>query len=302
MIRVSDTFEQLATEKRLRFKLFFPLRPVLLQTDPDLLHTLLANLVGNAIKYCDRGGILLSVRRRGNEALIQVWDTGIGIVPEHLSTIFEEYFQVENSVRDRSQGIGLGLAIVRRIARLLNSEVVCRSQSGRGSVFELRVPLAVSEIVLPYSADEPVTTGSGAVSRLAGRRVAIIDDDFMVAKAIELSLKPLGIQVLTYFSAEEALADPLCAAADFHVCDLRLPGINGIECVEALQERAKRTLFGVLLTGDTAPGRIEMMHTSGWPVLYKPVDLGLLLEVLAEQEMRVARRGANRLVANGSGD
>ncbi len=140
--KIDAEFSALAAAKGLRFKLSFPLRDMVLMTDGRLLMSLLGNLIGNAIKYTPRGGILVAIRRRGHQALIQVWDTGIGIDAKHLDSIYEEYFQIGNPERDIEKGLGLGLSIVRRIARLLETEVVCRSRPGMGSVFEFRLPLA----------------------------------------------------------------------------------------------------------------------------------------------------------------
>jgi signal transduction histidine kinase len=103
---------------------------------------LLGNLIDNAIKYTDRGGILVGMRRRGAHMLVQVWDSGAGIAPEHTQAVFDEYFQVANPERDHAKGLGLGLAIVKRLAQLLDTSVICRSRQHRGSVFEFRVPLA----------------------------------------------------------------------------------------------------------------------------------------------------------------
>ncbi|MDO8958099.1 MAG: ATP-binding protein [Rhodocyclaceae bacterium] len=140
--RIDADFSPLAMAKSLRFKLHFPFGGMALCTDGKLLQSLLRNLIGNAIKYTEQGGVLVAVRRRGNRAVVQVWDTGIGIAPEHMATIFEEYFQVANPERDKAKGLGLGLAIVKRLARLLDTEIVCRSRLGRGSVFEFELPLA----------------------------------------------------------------------------------------------------------------------------------------------------------------
>jgi signal transduction histidine kinase len=139
---IDAEFSALAAAKSLRFKLQFPFAGMALSTDKKLLQSLLRNLISNAIKYTEHGGILVAIRRRGAAALIQVWDTGIGIAPEHLATIFDEYFQVANPERDKAKGLGLGLAIARRLATLLNTKIVCHSRPGRGSVFEFRVPLA----------------------------------------------------------------------------------------------------------------------------------------------------------------
>ena len=139
---IDSEFSALASAKSLRFKLHFPFNGMTLDTDGKLLQRLLRNLVGNAIKYTTQGGVMVAIRRRGDEALIQVIDTGIGIAPQHVKTIFEEYFQVGNPERDKSKGLGLGLAITKRLASLLNTKIVCRSDLGKGSVFEFRLPLA----------------------------------------------------------------------------------------------------------------------------------------------------------------
>ena len=132
----------MALAKSLRFKLYFPLREMAIRTDVQLLHSLLGNLIVNAIKHTERGGVLVGIRDRGNHILLQVYDTGSGIAAEYLDKIFDEYFQIGNPERDSQKGLGLGLSIARRIATLLETEVVCRSQLGKGSVFEFRLPLA----------------------------------------------------------------------------------------------------------------------------------------------------------------
>jgi signal transduction histidine kinase len=142
---IDAEFSTLAAAKSLRFKLQFPLADLALSTDNKFLQSLLRNLIGNAIKYTEHGGILVAIRRRGAEGLIQVWDTGIGVAPEHQAIIFDEYFQVANPERDKAKGLGLGLAIASRLAKLLNTKIVCHSRPGKGSVFEFRLPLAQNE-------------------------------------------------------------------------------------------------------------------------------------------------------------
>ena len=138
---IEHEFAELFLARQLRFKLHFPARELVLRTDPELLREIMRNLIGNALKFTTTGGVLIGLRRRGGQALIQVWDTGIGIAPEHLERIFDEYYQVENRERSSDKGIGLGLTIVARKTALIGAQVTCRSLSGRGSVFELRVPL-----------------------------------------------------------------------------------------------------------------------------------------------------------------
>ena len=134
--KIETGFSALVTAKSLRFKLGLPFGNMVVITDSQLVMRLLGNLIDNAIKYTEQGGILVAIRRRGNHALVQVWDTGIGISEEHVGIIFDEYVQIGNSERDRTKGLGLGLAIAKRIAKLLGTVLVCRSQPGKGSVFE----------------------------------------------------------------------------------------------------------------------------------------------------------------------
>ena len=139
--RIDTEFSPLAGVKGLRFKFFFPQKGLVLFTDRKMLMNLLRNLVDNAFKYVETGGVLVALRSRGDRALIQVWDTGIGIAPEHIEAIFGEYFQIGNPQRDRAKGLGLGLSIVKRLAHILGCQVSCRSRLGKGSVFEFQVPL-----------------------------------------------------------------------------------------------------------------------------------------------------------------
>ncbi len=140
--RIDAEFSPLAGVKGLRFKFFFPQKGLVLLTDQKMLLNLLRNLIDNAFKYVETGGVLVALRSRGDRALIQVWDTGIGIAPEHIEAIFDEYFQVGNPQRDPAKGLGLGLSIVKRLAKTLGCQVSCRSRPSKGSVFEFGVPLA----------------------------------------------------------------------------------------------------------------------------------------------------------------
>jgi signal transduction histidine kinase len=141
---IEADFSTVANAKALRFKLQVPIGNLALVSDGQLLQSLLGNLIGNSIKFTERGGVLVGLRRCGNQAILQVRDTGMGIAPEHLDSIFEEYFQVDNPERDRAKGLGLGLSIAKRQAQLLGTEIICRSRLGKGSVFEFRLPLVGS--------------------------------------------------------------------------------------------------------------------------------------------------------------
>jgi len=243
---------------------------------------MLGNLIGNAIKYTESGGILVAIRRRGDNALIQIWDTGIGIAPEHLGSIFDEYVQVGNPERDRAKGLGLGLAIVKRLAKLLKTEVVCHSRFGKGSVFEFCLPLAYPKE--REISDQIATTGRSSLAKPAGRRIALVENDLMVGMAAKLALESCNMSVTQYSTAEEALADAGLEDADFYISDLRLPGLSGIEFLNTVQRRSMKSIKAVVMTGDPAVNRIELVESTPWQVLFKPVDLKKLLTAIETQD------------------
>lgn len=146
---IDNEFSPLFVARGLRFKLAYPARDLFMLTDPGLLQNMLRNLIDNALKFCERGGVLVAVRRRGDTALVQVWDTGVGIPPGQLNHIFDEFYQVGNECRSAEKGVGLGLSIVSREARLIGAEITCRSRLGKGTVFSIRVPLAAATATSP---------------------------------------------------------------------------------------------------------------------------------------------------------
>lgn len=282
---IEAEFATMFNARKLRFKLFFPLSEVVLLTDIDLLKTILRNLLDNALKFCERGGVLVGVRRRGGQALIQIWDSGKGIAPEHLRNIFEEFYQVGNQERDPSKGVGLGLSIVMRQARLIGAEIRCRSRVGMGSVFEIVLPIAVSG-----TGRKPETAASAGeedldLARLIGRRIVVIEDNLQVADAMSQSLCALGMQVSVFANADAALADPTITRADLYVSDFRLPGsMNGVQLLEAIEKRSPTPIRAVLLTGETASEQIENVASRRWKVLIKPVCLSELLATFIETQ------------------
>jgi len=279
---VDEEFSPLALSKGLRFKLFSPLRGLLLLTDPGIAFSVLRNLIDNAFKYTDAGGVLVGARQRGGRAIIQVWDTGIGIEYSLGQQIFDECFQVNNGVRDRSKGLGLGLSIARRMAQLLGGELSFRSRLGRGTVFEVSLPLASDSAAIAPGAedDRPCAPESGSVALLRGRRVVVVEDDAMVAKAIEIALQNVGIDVAVFADAEQALAWPGILGAAFYLSDFTLPGANGLNLLDALEQRSASPISAALMTGETSPQLLGLMRASCWPVLVKPVGLSSLLELM----------------------
>jgi PAS domain S-box-containing protein len=278
--RIAAELHPSATVRGLELKTCCPARDLSLLTDEKLLRSLLRTLVGNAIKFTERGRILVAVRRRGNQALVQVRDSGIGIAPEHAESIFEDYFQVDNPARDRGKGLGLGLPIASRIARLIGSELSCRSRPGHGSVFEFRLPLASERPGGPAPTSAPKRTAL-PLRDIGVRHIALIDDEPMLARALQLALASDGIQVRTFGSAEAALADPDIMAADFYISDYRLPGMNGVQLLDTLQRRATHAIKAILLTGDLLVDQGARPLLLKWKVLDKPIDQFELVAAIA---------------------
>jgi signal transduction histidine kinase len=283
--RIDDTFGQVAKQKGLRFKLWFPMAGLTFETDPNLLFTLIRNLIDNAIKYTPAGGILISARRRGDHALLQVWDTGIGIATESQAVIFDEYTQVGNPERDKAKGLGLGLSIVKRIATLLGTTVQVRSALGRGAVFELIIPL-YRPPVADASFERVEARGRAARAfNFKNRKVVVVEDDALVSVALTVSLEAQGMTVVHYDNGADALAGDAIVDADFLISDYWLPGeLNGVQLVPKLLARAEKSPRTVLITGDATAELPESLRDAGYALLYKPIRLAQLLSVLAGHE------------------
>jgi signal transduction histidine kinase len=256
--------------------------------DELLLHRLLANLVANAVRYTDRGTVLICGRARGEDILIEVRDSGIGIPVEQQKNIFEEFYQIGNVARDRSLGIGLGLAIVARLARLLQTQVTVRSARGRGSVFSLRVPRG----------NEPAAVEQAEPSRERPVRedklpVLVVDDDPLVLSGNRALLEELGCQVTTVGDVEGARAALAALTAErvLVLCDLWLPG--GRSGIELLQELSLTgmPISGILISGDTRPETMQAAKTAGYPLLHKPVSPAKLRAVVSQFAAKLRPEG-----------
>ena len=235
------------------------------ESDPVLLERILRNMLANAIRFTKSGGIVVGCRR-GARLRIEVADTGPGIAPQERERIFEEFHQLGNPERDRGEGLGLGLAIVRRLAALLACEVSLRSQQGKGSVFAIAVPRAAA--AAPGAIAAPAGTGAGA------GLVLVIDDEAMVREGTGAMLKSWGFDTLAAGSAAEMLEkiDHCYTVPCLIICDFRLRGgRSGIDALRELQEQYETEIPGILVTGDTAPERIRESRDSGFALLHKPV-------------------------------
>ncbi|GKS98309.1 hybrid sensor histidine kinase/response regulator [Acidovorax sp. SUPP3434] len=236
-------------------------------TDMALLEMILRNLISNAVRYTERGGVLIGCRRRGSRLLIEVFDTGIGIAPEQQREIFQEFHQLGNPERDRRKGLGLGLAIADGLSRSLDHPLTLHSKPGRGSVFRISIPLAPSDAGV--SAPDWPQPKHGAV--LAGRRILVIDDDEAVRMAMHTLLQSYGCidRMAESLQGAMALGDWV---PDAIVCDYRLGDRQtGPEVIRQLRIHYARPVPALLVTGDTAPDRLREAVSSDIALLHKPV-------------------------------
>lgn len=258
------------------------------RSDPVLIERILLNLLSNAVRYTERGSILIGCRRHGPNVRIEVWDSGAGIAPEYREAVFQEFFQLSNPERDRRKGLGLGLAIAARLARLLDSRIELRSRPGEGSVFSIELTrgtpqaeVAAAGVIIPTAV-------------LQGARVLVVDDDALVLDAMASLLTQWGCRVTTAVNGTEALEriSGGAVAPDVLLCDYRLPGNeNGVDVIARLRVAAGRQIPATLITGDTAPERLREARAAGYPLLHKPLQpakLRALLEQLLTTRVSVS--------------
>lgn len=277
---VRDTYAPLARDRGLALDVdeADPQKPLHALTDSALLRRILQNLVANAIKFTQRGSVQLRVEpdERAGMLVISVQDTGPGIPAAAQERVFEEFFQLGNLERNRSQGLGLGLAIVRRLATLIDADVRLHSPPGGGCTFEVRVPQMQAPAAAPQAAEAErpqhawIAPVAGAP---AGRRVLVVDDEPQVRNALETLLSTMGWEVAAVVSEEEALRLwQQGFAPDALIVDFRLQGgASGLDVLMALR-RLGCNAPAWMVTGDTEPTRILAARAAGVPVIYKPVD------------------------------
>ena len=239
-------------------------------SDPQLLERVLANLIHNAIRYTRSGGIVVLARTRRNHISLEVWDTGIGIAEEELPKIFDEFYQVNNPGRDRTRGLGMGLAIVKRLVALMGHQLEVKSILGRGTVFRiLLTPTQLADMDnLVLAADTvPLVVD-------VNRTVLVIDDEESIRIGMRDLLQTWGFEVLLAATIAQACAEVRrhTGVIDLVLSDLRLADQeDGIDAVERVRETYGAPLPAILVTGDTSAEEVKRAHASGHQVLFKPV-------------------------------
>ena len=268
-------FEPGAFEKGLAFRLRGDAHFAL--ADPILVERILRNLVANAIRYTDDGGVLVGCRRRGDRLMLQVWDSGPGIAPGEQGRVFEEFYQVSRpgqATPGQRKGLGLGLAIVKRLADLMDAPLTLHSRPGHGTVFMLELPAASAAST---SKTRPRTEKAAQMLTLQGRRIVVVEDEAAVRAGIEALLSSWGAQQRLFDSVNACAAwasrcDAGEPAPDLAIVDFRLEdGHNGIEALQALRRRFGPALPAIMVTGSTM-SRIELdAQAHNFHVLVKPV-------------------------------
>ncbi len=254
-----------------------------IRSDSRLLTRILRNFLSNALRYTERGTVLLGVRNRGDRVSIQVWDTGDGIADSKLEDIFCEFHQLPDHHAGERRGVGLGLAIVDRIARVLEHSVEVRSSLGKGSMFAIEVPRARGQVAAATS-EQP----NSPLDSLAGTRVLVVDNDEAVLLSMCALLEQWGCELSVARDCEAALAlcvdkgqegrasAPQLLLADYHLEQ----GRTGLEVVQALRQQLGADFPAAMITADRSADTLQQFRELGLPVLPKPVRPGKLRALL----------------------
>jgi signal transduction histidine kinase len=270
-------FEPIAFEKGLM--LSFRGDGHVAQADPVLLERILRNLVSNAIRYSDDGGVLVSCRARQGRLLLQVWDSGIGISEQNLPRIFDEFFQAQSNrplEAHHRKGLGLGLAIVKRLAELMGTEVSVRSRVGQGTVFSFEVPVGKAP---PRNVEALAGASSKAPLGLTlqGRAFMVVEDEAAVREGLVVLLQAWGASVISFDTVEGvrlwlASTTPV-EQPDLLLVDYRLPqGTTGIEALVAVRAHwPEARLPAIVITGSSLGGHEDEAVTHDFHLLIKPV-------------------------------
>ncbi|WP_334190153.1 ATP-binding response regulator [Noviherbaspirillum sp.] len=276
---LESRFSAVAASKSLDFRICC--KPGLqIRSDPVLLTELVSNLLSNAFRYTERGGIMLCIRQRESGLQIRVIDTGCGIAEYHFESIFEEFVQLNNPSRDRRKGSGLGLAIVRRLAHILDHSVKVRSAVGRGSCFEVRVPGSAS--VVDHLHDAYSDSG---VSDLKGALVLVVDDEVDILAAMEALLRSWGCHCIAARSSEEAARFILDSPRfpDVVITDHRLANHHTcFDVTAAVLPLLPYSVPVIVISGECSPCLEKEVTEMGYGFISKPVNAAKLYAAIAD--------------------
>lgn len=277
--RLSSEFSRQAMQKKLKFHA--ENCKAVVRSDPNMLGEIIQNFVSNAIRYTDSGSVLLRCHENDGSLEIGITDTGIGIEPDQIEQIFEEFHQIKKPGQDK-EGFGLGLAIAKRMAELLKHEIAVESEPGKGSKFSVFLPVVASAKI---NIAQDTDAGAAESSEPATGLIILIEDDNQVANAWALLLEAEGFQVASAASAREARvavehldAPPQLIISDFHLLD----GSTGVEAVAVIRQRFDRIIPAFIVSGDTSKVVQDARSTENCSIMNKPVNTDRLLKAAKE--------------------
>lgn len=280
--RLLKLHEVRAQEKGLSLRSVCP--NIAVRSDPVLLERVLSNLLSNAVRYTSEGGVLLGARQRGDMVLLQIYDTGVGIPKDKVEDIFVEFQQLDNPARDRRRGLGLGLAIVERVLALLNHPLNLRSIVGRGTCFSLEVPSdEVQEIIVEEKPVEVALMGGDVPL------IVIIDDEPDILDGMEQLITGWKYDVIAALSTQSALdqLDKTTVRPSLILADYRLQEeMTGADSIRLIQEKLNYPIPAAIITGDTAPERIQDAKASGFVLLHKPLRPAKLRQLIRSVQIQ----------------
>jgi signal transduction histidine kinase/CheY-like chemotaxis protein len=285
---VAADFLELAKEKGLELRVVPS--SLMVRSDQRMLEEMVRNLISNAIRYTDRGKVLVGCRRAADKVRLEVWDSGVGISGQHIAHVFEEYYQVPQAVS--LGGVGLGLAIVQRLGKLLGHQLVVRSVPGKGSGFSIEVPVTHESLVANHA--------SKALPDIADTQftgtILLIEDEGDMRRALDRLLRAKGLSVLSAASANEALTlvTEKGMRPDLVISDYNLPGkTNGVEIIEAVRGALAWKVPAIVLTGDIRPHVTGSIATHDLSVVTKPVAADELLGLINRRARSSAQTAAS---------
>ena len=271
---IVDEFREVAGKKNLTIELTGDYSVV--RSDAIMLTRIIRNLVSNAIKFTSDGGVKIHTQSNDSTVSISIFDTGIGIPASEQKHIFNEYTQLGNKARDRNMGIGLGLAIVRRLCELLEHSIEVESSQGKGSCFTLVIPRGDHESILSLDQETEV-------SSIGDIDVLLIDDEQPILDAMQTILTDWSCRSHAYISYQEAAdsIDNTDFRPDLILSDYRLnEDVNGIEAIRLLRDKLGADIPAILISGDTDPELLEHIQKQDFYLLHKPLKSAKLRKVI----------------------
>jgi CheY-like chemotaxis protein len=281
MDRIQAEFEPLARAKGLTLRMVRC--SAFVYTDEEIVERILRLLVSNAVRYTEHGKILIGCRRHGEQLRVAVVDTGLGIALDKQQAIFEEHVQLNNDERNRAKGLGLGLTIVQRLAKLLETSITLKSKPGTGSLFALDLPRIALDSIQPITPN--LETNRYRQNRQTDVTVLVVDDEPLIRDATHTLLECWGYTVIIAESGRDALEQLTKNACtpDAIICDYLLEGDeNGVDVITMLRDAFQKEIPALLVTGITLPEHIAQMRQSGLTYMYKPLDNDKLKVALSQ--------------------